>query len=1209
MRTFAGILRFEWRYHTRQRTFYAMAAAVAVGSFMLVQSGYGPPNVYANSPYVVTQSMGLISLLCVFVLTVFCANAALRDVEHGFTELVFSTPVSKPDYLLGRFLGALAAGVSVMVVAMIVMMLMPVYATVDAARIGPVRTGAYVWAMLIIVIPNLMLICALLFAVAVTTRSTLATYVGAVAIYALYLVCSLLVDSPLMAGAAPPTAEGLARAALLDPFALSAFFEQTRYWTPAERNVRLPLLTGHMLMNRALWTAVAIAVFAITYRVFSFRTIARSTTRAGRTRRTPRSTPATRASRLTHITDRDTVGSVRAPLASGKAVPIQRSPSFVTFLSSTRLEVRHVLRGWTFGALLALWAFVALMQAVAQLSGGDYGTRIVPTTGALIEAMRLPLLIIGTITIVYYAAEIAWRERAVKVDALVDATPVPDITLYGAKAAALGLLPVIMTAVAVVVGIAVQLAHGYTRMQPGLYASMFWFAALPLVLFAIAALALQVVLPNRWLGMLGGLVLGVVARMGGGIGIDHPMLRFSAAPAVEFSEMAGFDGAGPTFAAFMLFWAAISMLLAVVSIAFWRRGARNTRALRSLGAGRRRALAGATIVCIAAAAALFHQTNIAHAWQGRDAQMEWASQYERQYRRISHLPEPSVIAVRTNVDLFPSEKRAVIRGTYTLANRTGSPIDTIWISLPNDAESAHATVAGATVRVDSMYHMVEIALPQPLAPMQEVALTFVVALDRGGIRATGVQHDIATNGSFLTNARAYPSIGYRAGYEIDDARLRKEHNLEGSASAVAKLDTAGIPGTVKPAPLAWITLDATVSTEMDQTAFVEGRLDSMWIRDGRRHFHYVTDAPVTPLFAVVSGRYTVQKGKQGDVDVEVWHHADHAANAPRILADAKRALALLSARFGPYPHRTLRIVETPAWSSFGGFALPGMIYFRETGGFLTDPSPDDADLITRRTAHEVAHQWWGHTLAPAAVEGASVLVETLAKYSEQLVVADVHGAAALRPILAFDEDRYLAGRALELATEPTLMTTVGREYMYYGKGAIVMNGLRDLIGAEAVDSALSRLIATRGGPGGAATTLDLRNALEAQSKVDNARKLIAEWLGGRTLYDLRIDTVESAANADATGYRVRASISTTKYESVNGADKPASVNGESFDVALYKESPDDGKLLYAAKHVPVNGRITLDIVLTEQPDYIVADPEYRRIDATRSNNTKRIPPP
>ena len=92
----AGILRFEWRYHTRRLTFAAAALAFMGAAAMLVANGYGPPGVDVNAPSVVAQSLGLLSLFSVFALTIFCANAALRDVEHGMTELVFSRPVGKP---------------------------------------------------------------------------------------------------------------------------------------------------------------------------------------------------------------------------------------------------------------------------------------------------------------------------------------------------------------------------------------------------------------------------------------------------------------------------------------------------------------------------------------------------------------------------------------------------------------------------------------------------------------------------------------------------------------------------------------------------------------------------------------------------------------------------------------------------------------------------------------------------------------------------------------------------------------------------------------------------------------------------------------------------------------------------------------------------------------------------------------------------------
>lgn len=100
-------------------------------------------------------------------------------------------------------------------------------------------------------------------------------------------------------------------------------------------------------------------------------------------------------------------------------------------------------------------------------------------------------------------------------------------------------------------------------------------------------------------------------------------------------------------------------------------------------------------------------------------------------------------------------------------------------------------------------------------------------------------------------------------------------------------------------------------------------------------------------------------------------------------------------------------------------AFPGAIYFVENRGDLTDIRDSTRfDIITRRMAHEVSHQWWGHQLSPSDVEGATMLVETLAKYSEQLVLRDRRGAPALEPLLQVDEDRYRQGAAEDVDEEP-----------------------------------------------------------------------------------------------------------------------------------------------------------------------------------------------
>ena len=107
------VIRFEWRYHTRQIAFPVGVLFFLGMGFILPVLGYGPPGTHLNSPFVVMQSVGLLSLLTIFVLTVFCANAVSRDAEHGMKEIVYATSVGKLRYLTARFVGALAAAVTV----------------------------------------------------------------------------------------------------------------------------------------------------------------------------------------------------------------------------------------------------------------------------------------------------------------------------------------------------------------------------------------------------------------------------------------------------------------------------------------------------------------------------------------------------------------------------------------------------------------------------------------------------------------------------------------------------------------------------------------------------------------------------------------------------------------------------------------------------------------------------------------------------------------------------------------------------------------------------------------------------------------------------------------------------------------------------------------------------------------------------------------
>ena len=94
---------------------YALFFLLTFGSVTVDQIQIGAPgNVNINSPYALLQTVGIMNVFGIFVLTAFVANVVIRDDETGFAPIVRSTRVTKFDYLVGRFFGAWLVALLVM---------------------------------------------------------------------------------------------------------------------------------------------------------------------------------------------------------------------------------------------------------------------------------------------------------------------------------------------------------------------------------------------------------------------------------------------------------------------------------------------------------------------------------------------------------------------------------------------------------------------------------------------------------------------------------------------------------------------------------------------------------------------------------------------------------------------------------------------------------------------------------------------------------------------------------------------------------------------------------------------------------------------------------------------------------------------------------------------------------------------------------------
>src|SRR5258708_14943339 len=96
------------------------------------------------------------------------------------------------------------------------------------------------------------------------------------------------------------------------------------------------------------------------------------------------------------------------------------------------------------------------------------------------------------------------------------------------------------------------------------------------------------------------------------------------------------------------------------------------------------------------------------------------------------------------------------------------------------------------------------------------------------------------------------------------------------------------------------------------------------------------------------------------------------------MIEASRAgLDYFQAHFSPYQFTQYRIMEFPRYRTFAQ-SFPNTVPFSEGIGFITRVlKPTDVDLTYFVTAHELAHQWWGHQLIGGVVQGSNMISETI----------------------------------------------------------------------------------------------------------------------------------------------------------------------------------------------------------------------------------------
>lgn len=1180
------ILFFELRYRLNRPATYIYFGILFFISFLfittdIVQIGGSQGNVCRNSPFTINQAVLVLNIFAAMVCSAIMGVPVYRDFEHRFHEILFSTPINKFQYLLGRFLGSYIITIVVMSGTLIGIMVGSAMPYLNPEQIVPFNFNFYWQPLVNIILPNVLFMGAIFFIIGALTRNIFAIYVQGILFLVLYLISNTLTDN----------LDNQLLASLIDPIGLNASGEITKFWTPAQRNQLTVPLVGHLLYNRLLWMSIGIIIFIIGYRLFSFS-----------------SQPLTFKKKKA-IEPQKQIDMQKLELPITKQ-SFNFTSNLNQFLRIMRFELKMIYRTPIFVIIILLAVFNAVTNITEDTE--MYGISTFPTTVKILQDTADTFALFFIIIITFYTGELVWRERSNKINQISDALPIKNNTLLFAKVGAMIALIAFLNLVVILTCSSIQLLSGYHHYEWGTAFKYMYLANFPAYLFLIMfAFFIHAVVNNKFLGhaiVILTYIINIALDMNG---FENKIFQLGSIPSFILSDMNGFGHFLKASLWFHLYWILVGVFLLILATLFWVRGTEfsfNSRIKLFKSRFNFKSKLATTLVLLSAiicGSFIYYNTNTLQLFLPKNERRTYMANFEKKYKKYEKILQPRVVSVNNEVDIYPKEKKLYIKGKWWLKNIYHKGIDTVILNLNENFYSKNKQInfdiASKKMFGNDTLGFYLYKLQKPLMPGDSMQFNFSYTIEYPEIENEFSQTSIVDNGSFF-NSQVFPSFGYNAEMEITNNDDRKKENLPQRKLSYAINDSSKYNNTYISSDADWINFETTVSTVENQIALAPGYLQKEWKQNGRKYFYYKMDAPILNFYAYLSADYQVKKDKWNEVNIEIYYQKGHEYNIDKMILAVKHSLAYYTKNFGPYQHKQARILEFPAYQSFAQ-AFPNTIPYSENIGFILNTNdPKAIDVSYYVTAHEIAHQWWAHQVIGCPVDGMTVFSETMAQYSALMVMKKHFGKAKMKKFLAYELDEYLSSRGHEREKEQALLFNQNQPYLHYNKGSVVMYALQDLIGEEKVNVAAQKFIQKykfKGPP--YPNALDFYSFIKAETP-DSLQQMVDDLFIRITLFNNTCKKATATLNADKK-YVIHVELNIQKlYADSIGNEKATAVN-DWIDIGAVDENDN----LLFSKKVKVNkNKMNFQFLMDKKPFKAGIDPLNQLIDKDGEDNLAKL---
>lgn len=1187
----AKMFSFEWQYFRRQPSFFVTCGLFFLFGFLYIVSDaiHIGGQTKLNGPYSITMIMSFMTIFSMFLVVNFVANTAIRNDSTQMSELLYCKPINPVSYQLGRFLGAFAMVVTTYLCLPLGLLLGAIIGEavgwVDADMLIGNQLNFYFISLFYFALPTLFTLSCLFYACAVKFRSMMSVYLMAVALFILYIISGSIFNDPSQRELV----------ALLDPFAIKTFAEVSRYWTIVEKNTAVIELSGVLLQNRIYWLLFAIIVLAL----FS-----------GLTKK------FTLPSRAEKKKIKNSANENIEEKLNNQVNYKAHSNSFLAPLwLRVKFEVKQVIFSMPFIILAVLCIFLLISALLSD--NGWYGTSSWSLTHLMISAINNASSLLIIIVLIYYSAEIVWRDRNSGMGDIIDSMPVPNITFWLSKIIASTLLVALLFTFFTLITISYQLINGAEIELTQYLFRLGYLSLLPWFMNIVMAFFLQVLSPNKYVGMLLYMVFIILGLTLDGLGFEHTMFQFGVMSSVPYSDLNTYGDFLVANGWYQLYWLGLTIVLASLTYTLWHRGPvkplkqRLKKVSYNLGIQGKFAISFALMLFIGTGSYIHYNTRILNDYATSEQILDIKEKYEKTLVQYAQDEIPTITKVNASFDLYPKQRKLIAVAEVLLVNNSDKPIEQFMVHRPSYSDDWNVEIDGGklgpldTSSIDFAWFKFE----QPLQPNESRKASLSVVRAHKGFTEGSQDNALVENGTFLNNREIFPSFGYSRHMQIVDKHERKKRDLP-PTKRMQKLEQSEFYNESSLGKgVTFIEFEATVTTDEDQIAIVPGYLQSESVENGRRTFHYKMNAPMKNYYSLTSGIYEIEKQEHNGVNIEVYYHKSHNMNVARMVESVKDSIDYYSKNFGPYQHQQMRIIEYPGYRSFAQ-SFANTVPFSESMGFTTDlRDEDNIDVAYYVTAHEVAHQWWGHQVDAANVQGSAIISESLSQYSALMVMKEKYGEHKLRKFLTYELDTYLRGRAAESIEEMPLLRSEQQQYIHYQKGSVIMAAVRDVLGEEKLNTALAKFLVnykyqTTPYP----TSLNLLQYIVQDADIQQ-KDYITSLFENIGIYDLKTTNVVAAERDDGLFDLTITLDAKLNFANGEGAETEQELS-QMIDIGLFSEDPNKienkEQVLYLQKHALVSGENTIVLTVKEKPNFVGVDPFVKLIDRDSKDNIYQL---